>query len=157
MQVAHTSWLMHEFTTLDRLFRSGGAVPQPIASGENALLMSFQGDTQRAAPTLSEVSLEPQEAEPLFREALRNIALMLEQEMVHGDLSAYNILYWQGKITLIDFPQVSSRRGNSNARFILQRDVTRVCDYFARQGVPSDPDAITEDFWARYVGDDTGD
>ena len=40
-QVAHTSWLMYEYTTLERLYAAGAAVPQPIASAENALLMGY--------------------------------------------------------------------------------------------------------------------
>lgn len=151
VQVQHTSWLMYEYTTLDRLFREGAAVPQPIGAGENAILMGFQGDAQRAAPTLSEVGLEPDEAETLFQEALRNIELMLRLDVIHGDLSAYNMLYWEGKITVIDFPQVSSVETNSQARFILQRDIMRTCEYFQRQGVCCDPAVILEDLWQRYA------
>lgn len=150
VQVQHTSWLMYEYTTLERLYRAGAAVPQPIAAGENAILMGYQGDAHRPAPTLSEVSLDRAEAESLFIEALRNIELMLQQGFVHGDLSAYNILYWQGRITLIDFPQVASIEANKNARSILQRDITRVCDYFARQGAVCDTRAIMDAFWSRY-------
>src|SRR5205085_1795840 len=69
VQVQHTSWLMYEYTTLERLFREGAAVPCPVSAAENAILMGFQGDAQRAAPTLIEVAPEPDEAESLFREA----------------------------------------------------------------------------------------
>ena len=31
-QMSHTSWLMHEFTTLDKLYRAGAAVPKPDRS-----------------------------------------------------------------------------------------------------------------------------
>jgi RIO kinase 1 len=82
VQVAHTSWLMHEFTTMERLHAAGGAVPKPVAAGENAVLMGYLGDENRAAPTLSEVSLEPDEATPLLREVLRNIELMLRHDMI---------------------------------------------------------------------------
>lgn len=41
VQVQHTSWLMHEYTTLARLYQAGAAVPQPIAAAENAILMSY--------------------------------------------------------------------------------------------------------------------
>ena len=51
--------------------------------------------------------------------------------MIHGDLSAFNILYWEGKVTLIDFPQVTLSESNHNAYRIFQRDVRRVCEYFA--------------------------
>ncbi len=151
VSVQHTSWLMHEYTTLQKLYSLGAAVPQPIASGENGILMGYCGDEGLAAPPLSEVKLQRHEVEPLFREVMRNIELMLQNGMIHGDLSAYNILYWDGKITLIDFPQVTDSRSNSNARAILERDITRVCQYFRSQGMKPNPNDILRSFWRRYV------
>lgn len=150
-QVSHTSWLMYEYSTLENLYEAGAAVPKPIMSAENALLMSFCGDENTAAPRLNEVSLETNEAVYLFREVMRNIEVMLQNGYIHGDLSAYNILYWEGNITLIDFPQVTQSRGNAHAREILQRDITRVCEYFSEQGVRCEPDAIMRRLWKRYV------
>lgn len=150
-QAAHTSWLMHEYVTLEHLHAAGAAVPKPYAAGENAILMGYCGEAYRAAPTLIEVSLEHDEAEPLYYETLRNITLMLEQGFIHGDLSAYNILYWEGAITLIDFPQVTNSENNRNARAILRRDIARICEYFARQGVTSDVDALYADLVSRYL------
>ena len=158
LQAAHTSWLMYEFTAMERLYEAGAAVPRPIAPGDNALLMGYHGDEQTAAPTLNTVDLEPDEARELFREVMRNVDLMLQHDLIHGDLSAYNILYWApegapGEITLIDFPQVVNLHANVKARFILQRDIQRVCEYFGRQGVECDPAAIMDGFWQRYVGE----
>jgi RIO kinase 1 len=150
MQVRHTSWLMHEVTTLERLYQAGAAVPRPFGAGENAILMDYIGDEYIAAPALQEVSLAQAEAESLFQELLRNIELMLAHDMIHGDLSAYNVLYWAGNITLIDFPQVVNCHTNENAYTILQRDIERTCEYFARQGVSSDPEALLADLWSRY-------
>ncbi len=150
-QVAHTSWLMYEYTTLERLYPAGAAVPKPIASGENAILMGYVGDAAVAAPALNEIRLDPDEAAALFPEVLRNVELMLKHNLIHGDLSAYNILYWAGDITLIDFPQVTNSLSNRNAYFILQRDVTRICEYFARQGVRRNAKAIADGLWHRYV------
>jgi RIO kinase 1 len=148
---------MHEYTTLERLYQVGAAVPRPIGAGENAILMSYIGDGRRAAPTLHEVDLTPNEAEPLFCEVLRNIELMLQQDLIHGDLSAYNILYVDGRITLIDFPQVVNGQANPRARFILNRDIQRVCEYFTGQGVQVDPAAIMNDLWQRYFALDPQD
>src|SRR5689334_24691981 len=107
--------------------------------------MTYFGDERRAAPTLNEIHLPRGEAAPLFQEVLRNIELLLQHGLIHGDLSAYNILYWQGSVVLIDFPQVTDIASNSKSDFILRRDVERVCAYFARQGVRCDADAITRD------------
>lgn len=149
-QMSHTSWLMHEYNTLEALHEAGAAVPKPYANGMNALLMSYIGDEQMPAPTLIEIDLDSDEAHYLFDEALRNIELMLSMGIVHGDLSAYNILYWDGKITLIDFPQVTPIMSNPNAEFILERDVTRVCDYFSKQGVNCHADRIARRLWSTY-------
>jgi len=156
-QVSHSSWLMHEFTTLERLYQVGAAVPKPAAANDNALLMSYCGDRRRAAPTLNGVRLGARAARQLFEEVLRNIELMLAQGVIHGDLSAYNILYWEGRITLIDFPQVSYVATNRNARAIFERDVTRVCDYFMAQGVPIQPNQIAAELWARHTEIDPND
>lgn len=150
VQVQHTSWLMHEYTTLNQLYKAGAAVPQPFAAGENAILMGYCGDDQMAAPTLNTVHLDREEAPRLFKEALRNIEVMLQQGLIHGDLSAYNMLYWDGQITLIDFPQVTEVHTNPDAYPILQRDITRTCEYFAQWGVRCDPAALTDDLWYRY-------
>ncbi|MBN1309995.1 MAG: hypothetical protein JXB30_01160 [Anaerolineae bacterium] len=151
LRVAHTSWVMHEYTTIEKLHEQGGAVPQPILSAENAILMSYHGDENVAAPTLHEIDLERDEAERLFDEVMRNIEMLLALGWVHGDLSAYNILYWEGEIVLIDFPQVVNCHGNDHARAILERDVARVCDYFAHQGVNRSPGKIAGRLWKRYA------
>jgi RIO kinase 1 len=156
-QVSHTSWLMHEYTTLERLHQLGAAVPKPYAANDNALLMSYHGDESTAAPTLNGVRLETREAQRLFEEVLRNIELMLAQGFIHGDLSAYNILYWEGSVTIIDFPQITYAASNRNARDILRRDVTRVCDYFRAMGVQVQPDRIVSDLWQRYAQIDPDD
>lgn len=156
-QIQHTSWLMYEYLTLRQIYQDGGAVPQPFSANENGLLMGYQGDARRAAPSLQEVSLNRREARSLFTEVMRNVEILLQHGLVHGDLSAYNILYWQGRITLIDFPQATRVHTNRNAQAILQRDVKRVCDYFARQGVRHDPIAIAANLWERYGATDYGD
>jgi RIO kinase 1 len=150
-QVAHTSWLMYEYTTMQTLHALGAAVPVPIAASENAILMSYIGDEQMAAPPLADVELEPDERKPLFDEILRNIDLMLANGWIHGDLSAYNILYWDGDITLIDFPQVTQAHGNSQAYSIFERDITRITEYFATQGYARDPQAITRALWHKHM------
>ncbi len=151
VQVKHTSWLMYEYTTLKNLYNAGASVPQPVAAGENAILMGYVGDEWMAAPALNKISLAADEAESLFKKVLRNIELMLQHNLIHGDLSAYNILYWDRDITLIDFPQVTHVHANRKAHFIFRRDVQRVCDYFGSQGVQCDADAIAEEYWARHV------
>ena len=78
---------------------------------------------------------------------MNNIELMLAHGRVHADLSAYNLLYWEGHLWLIDFPQAISPSGNLNAFRIFERDVTRICEYFSRQGVSADARRIAAQMW----------
>lgn len=149
-EVAHTSWLMYEYTTMKRLYEVGANIPKPIYNSSNAILMEYIGDAHIAAPILNSVNLDSDEVKPLFNIVLRNIDLMLQLDLIHGDLSAYNILYWEGEIRLIDFPQVTNIHTNSNAYFILKRDIERICDYFAGQGLKRDPQHLTDKLWRKY-------
>jgi RIO kinase 1 len=145
----HQSWIAYEFTTLQKLFSAGADVPEPFEMANNAILMGYIGDINSCAPTLSEISLRKSEAIELFDRILYNIDLLLSLNCIHGDLSAYNILYWDNRLTLIDFPQTISPTTNRNSLSIFKRDVTRVCEYFSKQGIKVNPQAIANDLWKK--------
>jgi len=146
-ELLHQSWIAYEFTSLQSLHAAGADVPEPYTMAHNAILMGFVGDLSASAPTLNEIRLEPDEVRPLFERVLHNIDILLSHERIHGDLSAYNILYWDGEISLIDFPQVVSPKTNRNAFTIFQRDMARVCEYFAQQGLRMDAKALAREMW----------
>ncbi len=144
-------WLNHEFATLKLLFEAGGDVPRPRAVGDKALLMAFIGDGDTPAPTLNQVRLKRGQVDALFDQALRNITLMLRHNIVHGDLSPYNVLFHDGRLVFIDFPQTADARVNNNARILLERDLKNICQYFARLGVACDSGELTEQLWGRFM------
>ena len=147
-------WIGNEFRAQQTLYNAGADVPQPIGHIGNTILMAHIGDEFQAAPTLSETGITAAEAQPLFDRIMDNVALMLENHLIHGDLSAYNILYWEGNITLIDFPQMIEARHNPHAFELLQRDIQRVADYFTRYGVVADAQALALELWQPYMGRD---
>ncbi len=149
-EVRHQSWIAYEFLTLETLYAAGADVPKPYAMQRNAILMGYVGDFASAAPPLSAVNLGVAEARSLFERALSNMDLMLKHERIHGDLSAYNILYWNGAIKLIDFPQVVPPEANPQAWNIFLRDMTRVCDYFSAQGVHCDSYKLAVNMWTSH-------
>jgi RIO kinase 1 len=149
LQLSHTSWIEHEVRALRLLSAAGVGVPVPHTSSHNAILMDFIGSPDFPAPTLNTVSLDRYEAADLFQRLLQYVELALARDLIHGDLSAYNVLYWERQVTLIDFPQAVSPHQNRNAYQIFRRDIHRLCDYFSRQGVAADPGRIAVDLWSR--------
>jgi RIO kinase 1 len=143
----HQSWIAYEFTTMQLLHAAGADVPAPYVMAHNALVLGYVGSADLAAPALNEISLERAEAGRLFERVVHNIDTLLAHDRIHGDLSAYNILYWDGDIALIDFPQVVSPHSNRDAFRIFARDVRRVCEYFAAQGVSANARKLTAELW----------
>lgn len=149
--LAFANWIGHEFRMQTKLYEAGADVPKPIAHAGNTILMEFCGDRRAAAGTLNDVTLEQAEAKPFFDQIIENIRLMLSLSLVHGDLSPYNILYWQGEITIIDFPQMVDATVNPNAERFLQRDIQRIVDYFAIYGVEVDAVTLSIDLWQQFM------
>ncbi len=149
-QLLHISWLEHEFKTMQLLHAAGVDVPRPYAAHDNAILMQYYGDELLSAPTLNDVDLDRSEASVLYERMLHNIEVMLQHDRIHADLSAFNILYWDGDIVIIDFPQAIQPEANRSAYRIFERDVIRVCEYFQRQGVRSNPRALAAKLWEKY-------
>jgi RIO kinase 1 len=143
-------WTMYELEFLKALYRVGADVPKPYVQRGNAILMEFVGNHEGPSPILNNVVLEDGEARPLFDQVIRNIELFLKHNLVHGDLSSFNILYHEGRIKIIDFPQAVDPRFNSNAYNLLSRDIQNVYRYFERYGVEADPVRIADRLWHRF-------
>lgn len=150
MRLLHTSWIEHEFQTMDLLHNAGADVPKLYVSGNNAILMSYIGWDDIPAPTLNTINLARNEVHEIYDRIFNNVEIMLANHRVHGDLSAYNILYFEGDICLIDFPQAIDPEVNSNAFRIFRRDITRMCEYFTSQGMSCDPLPLAEDLWLKH-------
>ncbi|MGI8970646.1 MAG: RIO1 family regulatory kinase/ATPase, partial [Dehalococcoidia bacterium] len=116
----------------------------------NAMLMEFIGDADGAAPKLHEVTLRPEEVRPLFDRVMRNVELLMRLNCIHGDLSAYNILYWHGSLTIIDFPQTVDPRANPHAFELLTRDMENVYRYWSRYELKANPTIMAHHLWNRF-------
>jgi RIO kinase 1 len=146
-----TSWIEHEYQTLRTLHDAGAAVPRPVAQNGNVILMDYIGEAGSPAPTLQSVSLEPAEAGPLFDLLIENVGLMLAHNRIHADLSAYNVLYWEGQVTIIDFPQVVDPLYNPQGYRLLERDIARLCQYFSQYKIRANSAQIATDLWGHYL------
>jgi len=150
-QVAEGTWHMREYETLQVLYDAGGMVPRPIASGGDVIIMEYFGDEDEAAYQLSRVDLDEEEAPELFGQLMGFFELMMRCNRVHGDLSPHNVLYWEGELKVIDFPQATDPRFNDAARELLTRDIENICRYFRQYGVESDTTRLADDLWYRFL------
>ena len=149
--VKSEQWIGHEYDILQTLYEAGADVPRPIKQEGNAILMEYFGDEEGPAPMLRDVRLTPEEAPHLFKQLVDNVQTLLACNYIHGDLSPYNILYWQDALVIIDFPQAIDARQNRHARELLFRDLENVYRYFARFGVSANPRRITDALWHKYM------
>ncbi len=144
------SWITYEYGTMQALHRAGARVPQPIAQSEHALLMEYLGDADGPAPKLKHVTLSREEAGTGYGILMDEIALWLANDRIHGDLSPFNILYWNGQPVLIDFPQAVNPWDNPDAQFLLERDLRNLTSHFVPYGIAADPGRIARDLWRRW-------
>ena len=148
--MAEGSWHYREYETLQLLYEAGGIVPRPIASGGDVLIMEYFGGEEEAAYQLNHVDLDEEEAPELFKEIMDFFELLMRCNRVHGDLSAHNILYWEGDLRVIDFPQATDPRFNPAARELLTRDLQNICRYFSQYGVEAEGGQLADDLWYRF-------
>ncbi|HEX9261619.1 MAG TPA: serine protein kinase RIO, partial [Candidatus Bathyarchaeia archaeon] len=127
------AWAQKEFRNLEQAERAGVSVPHPIAVKNNVLVMEFIGKDGVSAPSLKEqVPVDP---ERTYRLLLKHVErLYRKADLVHGDLSEYNVMVWRGKPVVFDVSQ-SVPTSHPLAKFLLERDLTNLNRFFNRFGV----------------------
>ncbi len=151
-EVQAAAWVGREWEHLEALHAGGVAVPRPVAETRGAVLMElFAADDGTAAPPLHAVALEPEEARRLRQRLFAEVARMLALDLVHGDLSPYNVLYARGEYRIIDFPQAVDPRFNPSAFRLLARDLENLHRYCARFGAEGDPAGEAAEMWTRWM------
>ncbi len=135
-------WVMEEWNAMRTLWKAGASVPTPVTLNDNVILMTLIGTHDNPAPKLSEIELTEEGWLDAFNQVMDNVTIMTKNFLVHGDLSPFNILYWEDKVWIIDFPQTVDIEKNTNGTDLLYRDLKNVCDFFARKGVVRDPETL---------------
>ena len=121
------AWKNTEVDALYQLRAAGVRVPEPYGYFHGVLVMELVTDAEGfSAPRLCEVELSAQQARDYHAVLMRQVVLMLCCGLIHGDLSAFNVLIGPDGPVVIDFPQVVSAAGNNAARAMLLRDVNNL-------------------------------
>lgn len=149
-EVAATLWPIMEWAMLRRAWDAGIVVPYPVEQTADGILMEFIGDADamEAAPKLTEARLGAESLASAWRQAETMLRDLTRDGLVHADLSAYNLLWWQGRLVLIDLPQAVEFTTNPDAFELLRRDVDNIAGWFGRRGVAVDVEAL----YAELVG-----
>ena len=127
-------WTGHELDMMQHAWDAGVSVPYPVGARGDGMLMQFLGDAERAAPRLVEARLSAAEIHHVAIELVENLTLLVGAGFVHADLSAFNLLWWEEQLWLIDFPQAVDVTTNPHAFEYLHRDLTNIGGWFARHG-----------------------
>jgi RIO kinase 1 len=136
------AWTKKEYKNLERLKKVKVRAPKPIIFSKNILVMQYIGNKKESAPLLKNVELSnPQK---VFNELITFIKKMYKKaELVHGDLSAFNILYFQNKPYLIDLGQ-GVLIEHPKAQEFLRRDIHNIVHYFKKYKIKADEKDIFE-------------
>ncbi len=128
-----STWAQKEFRNLDAAKKAKIRVPNPIAIDRNVLVMEFIGKDGVSAPRLKEVP--PKDPQKAYKQILTYMRRLYQKaELVHGDLSEYNLMSWKGKLVMFDMSQ-SVPTSHPLAQELLNRDITNVNKFFSRQGI----------------------
>jgi RIO kinase 1 len=151
-------WAAAEFAALSRLWEVATSygtitVPYPVQLLGTELMLEFVGDAEEglAAPRLAQLRPEPAELKALWDQLIDALTVLARAGLAHGDLSPYNLLVHDGRLVVIDLPQVVDVIANPNGPALLARDVRNVTSWFAARGLPQDHDTLT-----RHLLDEAG-
>jgi RIO kinase 1 len=131
-QMTQGIWTANEYNSMQKLYEDGAYIPKPLAMTNNSILMEYIGDKDSPAPRLVDVKLTQADAYEVFNKVLVNLEIFLRNNLVHGDLSEYNILLWNKNPIIIDFPQMLLLGNNQNAFRMLSKDINNMHSFFSK-------------------------
>lgn len=137
-------WAKKEFTNLAELRKASVLCPVSVSFHRNILVMSYIGSKDLPAPMLKDADFDP---EKVFRDVVDMMTKTYRKaNLVHADLSEYNMLYYRKKVYFIDVGQ-SVHIKHPSSEIFLRRDIFNVCTFFRKYGVASN----TEDVYSTIV------
>ncbi|BAF20860.1 Os07g0162300 [Oryza sativa Japonica Group] len=129
------TWAEKEMRNLLRVGAAGIRCPKPLLLRLHVLVMEFIGKGGWAAPRLKDAALSDDKLRESYFELITTMRTLYQKcKLVHGDLSEYNILYFEGHLYIIDVSQ-SVDLDHPSALEFLKEDCLHVTDFFKKRGV----------------------
>eukprot|EP00795_Rhopilema_esculentum_P008544 gene8544-14545_t len=124
-----------EFKTRDKMYENGISCPKVMLLRKHILVMSFVGQNQKPAPKLKDAKLSIVDLTIAYEQCIEMMQKMFKEcNLVHADLSEYNMLWHDDKLWVIDVSQ-SVEPTHPRALEFLVRDCTNVVNFFTKSGV----------------------
>lgn len=143
-------WLAaQEFEMTHLAWKGGARVPTPARRVENMFSMRYLGNEHGPAPRLQDVRLEDPEA--FLAKVLAGVEALARAGVVHGDLSAFNILVYSCQPWFIDLSEAlrvdrlgaAPWRRLTKATILLERGLSALEKYFKHYGLSMPVQAVT--------------
>lgn len=135
-------WTNHEHDVMAVLWAAGARVPYPVRFAEDRFDMEYIGDLGGAAPTLARLRPRGALLDAMWEQLVDNLRIVVAAGYAHGDLSAYNLLWWRDELWLIDLPQAVDIAANPMGLDFLHRDLANITAWFGRQGLDRDAEEL---------------
>ncbi|CAL1596652.1 unnamed protein product [Knipowitschia caucasica] len=127
-------WAEKEMHNLSRLQKAEIPCPEVVLLKKHILVMSFIGANHIPAPKLKDAILNQDELNAAYQQVLQMMKTMFSEcNLVHADLSEYNMLWHQDKVWLIDVSQSVEPMHPHGLEFLF-RDCRNVATFFRRRG-----------------------
>ena len=124
-------WARKEFINLKQCREAGIDVPSPFSFKGNVVVMEFIGENHVPAPRLIDADVTSDDYASILESMKR---IYNEAELVHADLSEYNIMKLHDRLVIFDLGSGVSRKHPSAIEF-LRRDVSNINRFFQKRGV----------------------
>ncbi|KAF5270535.1 hypothetical protein FQR65_LT05433 [Abscondita terminalis] len=130
-------WAEKEMHNLMRLKKAGIPCPDVVCLKQHILVMSFIGDDHRPAPKLKDAIMGDADYILAYDQVIEAMKTLFEKaNLIHADLSEYNILWHENQCYIIDVSQ-STEPSHFDAFYFLMRDCENIINFFSRKNVPN--------------------
>jgi RIO kinase 1 len=124
-------WARKEYINLKQCHDVGISVPEPFDFKGNVVVMEFIGVGDIPAPRLIDCDVDKKDYSKLVASM---VDIYKKAELVHADLSEYNVMKYDDRMVIFDFSSAVSIRHPLAVEF-LRRDVANINRFFEKRGV----------------------
>ncbi len=135
------AWAQREYKNLIKSEKSKVRSPKPLGWKNHIIVEEFIGNEEAAPPLKDQY---PKDPEKFFMDIVKQMKRLYKNDLIHGDLSSFNILNYEEQPVLIDFSQ-STLVKTPNSEELLIRDIKNVCYFFKKLGIKANEESLLKE------------